>query len=141
MAHSMFYLEHPIRFKCTGCGKCCTGNKDAYVEVSAKEQRKIQTFLDISPAWFRRRYLSRFDDGDIAVAMDTQGRCPFLDKEDRCRIYPVRPMQCRTYPYWDEVLRSRSSWNHEAKYCEGIHRGPVVAVSKIKAELKRNKSG
>ena len=80
----MFYLETPIRFQCTGCGKCCTGNKDAYVEVSAKEQKKIEAFLDISPAWFRRRYLSRFDDGDIAMAMDADGRCPFLDKEDRC---------------------------------------------------------
>ncbi len=141
MAHVMFYLEHPIRFQCTGCGKCCTGNQEAYVEVSAKEQHKIQTFLNISPAWFRRRYLSRFDDGEIAVAMDTKGRCPFLNKDDRCRIYPVRPMQCRTYPYWDEVLGSSRSWNREAQYCEGIHRGPVVAIRKIKAELRRNKVG
>lgn len=136
MAHFMFYLEHPIRFQCTGCGKCCTGNQEAYVEVSAKEQQQIQTFLGISPAWFRRRYLSRFDDGELAVAMDTKGRCPFLDKEDRCRIYPVRPMQCRSYPYWDELVRSRSAWQREAHRCEGVGRGPIVARSHIERQIK-----
>lgn len=135
----MFYLKTPIRFQCTGCGKCCTGDENAYVAVSAKEQDRIIRYLDISRAWFRRRYLHRFDDGDIAVAMDADGRCPFLGRDNGCRIYPVRPRQCRTYPYWDEILHSRRAWNRESRHCEGIHQGPVIPLQKIQTELKRNR--
>ena len=57
------------------------------------------------------------------------------NKEDRCHIYPVRPMQCRTYPYWDELVRSRAAWQRESCCCEGIERGPVVARSHIERQL------
>lgn len=122
------HLKH-LRFECTGCGNCCTGNpRDYWVEVSDREQRRIADYLGISLRWLRRRYLVREDEGD---GLSMRGNaCVFLDGK-RCRIYPARPTQCRTYPYWPELLGSRAAWQAEAKRCEGIGRGKPLSENRV----------
>lgn len=132
----MYYKQHPLRFACTGCGKCCTGNNDHFVAVTHHEQKLIQRFLKISWRWFRRRYIERYEDGQEGLRLGDNGRCSFLGQDNRCRIYAVRPSQCSTYPYWPELVRSRSAWQREAHRCEGIGRGPVVSRSHIDRQLK-----
>lgn len=40
------------------------------------------------------------------VRRKMNGDCIFLEKEtNRCRVYPVRPMLCRTYPFYLEGLK------------------------------------
>jgi Fe-S-cluster containining protein len=124
----------PYRFACTGCGHCCTGNpKDFWVEVSRTEQVRIAKHLGISLAWLRRRYLVREAEGD-GISM-RGGQCVFLDGK-RCGIYAVRPTQCRTYPFWPELMTDKA-WRAEAKRCEGMGRGAIVPLEKIRRLLKR----
>lgn len=118
------------RFACTGCGKCCTGRGSYVVEVSRREQRRIQRFLSISWNWLRRRYVYRFDDETESIRMP-RGRCAFLDDGMRCRIYAVRPAQCRTYPFWPELV-TRQAWRAEARRCEGI----LLGKSKISVRVE-----
>ncbi|HEX9625833.1 MAG TPA: YkgJ family cysteine cluster protein [Acidiferrobacterales bacterium] len=133
----MFYKTTPLRFHCTGCGACCTGGMDHCVEIGADEQAAIQAFLGLDRARFRRRYLERLgDDGGRGIRLKRDGRCPFLDEGKRCAIYPVRPKQCRTYPWWPELVGSERAWLKEAKRCEGIGRGRVVPLRRIEAELE-----
>lgn len=40
--------------------------------------------------------------------------CVFLDPFGKCSIYPVRPIQCRTYPFWPSLLEDRETWESEA---------------------------
>jgi len=40
-----------------------------------------------------------------------------------CLVYPVRPRQCRTWPFWPEVLRSRDAWDRATEKCPGIGKG------------------
>ena len=134
----MFYKTEKLRFECTGCGDCCRGNPGQYyVYVSPGEAGKIQDFLGVSGAWFRRRYLARLDATTFGIRMMPAGYCSFLDSAGQCRIYSVRPVQCRTYPWWPEVVETRSGWRYEAKRCEGINRGAIVPLKKIKSALKR----
>ena len=54
------------------------------------------------------------------------GDCIFLDRSDgktKCSIYPVRPMQCRTWPFWDQNLHSIDAWNDAHRKCPGMNRG------------------
>jgi Fe-S-cluster containining protein len=45
--------------------------------------------------------------------------CIFLDRTtNHCQIYPVRPVQCRTYPFWPTVTASVASWNAECRRLE-----------------------
>jgi Fe-S-cluster containining protein len=42
--------------------------------------------------------------------------CIFLDMEtNHCQIYPVRPIQCSTYPFWTSILESEYHWNTEVR--------------------------
>jgi hypothetical protein len=132
----VYYEKNRIRFECTGCGVCCTGDASRYVEAGPQEQEAIRDYLQVSRAWFRRHYLTRVDDTTLGLRM-TRGRCLFLQENGRCRIYTVRPAQCRTYPWWPEVVQSKTSWQNEARRCEGINRGRVIPLKKIVAGLKR----
>lgn len=131
----MFYETNPLRFECTGCGRCCIGGGEYHVFLTDAAAEAIRQHLKLSRAWFRRHYLRHLPDGDQVATMGKDGRCIFLGKENGCRVYEARPIQCRTYPFWPEVVNSRSAWTREAKRCEGIDRGNVVPLSRIRKAL------
>jgi len=134
-----YYQRTPLRFHCTGCGACCTGGIDHYVEVSAGEREAIRGFLKLTAGWFRRRYLETVDEGVTGIRLNANGRCPFLGRDNRCRVYPVRPRQCRTYPWWPELVEHQRDWEQEAKRCEGMNRGAVVPLAVIQRGLARDR--
>ncbi len=44
--------------------------------------------------------------------------CIFFDeKKERCGIYPVRPSQCRTFPFWEQFKQNEKEVREE---CPGI---------------------
>jgi Fe-S-cluster containining protein len=46
---------------------------------------------------------------------EQQNRCIFLGADSKtCGIYKQRPAQCRTYPYWPQLLASPADWAEEA---------------------------
>jgi len=123
-----------IRFECTACGRCCTGGGEYVIEARPREQEAIRAWLGISRAWFRRRYLFRFDRETESLRMAPNGDCVFL-RDGRCGIYPVRPAQCRHYPFWPELVTRPWAWRAEARRCEGIGRGPRIAREDVLAHL------
>lgn len=127
------------RFECTGCGRCCYGGEGYYVAVTTAECRAMAACLGISLSWLRRRYLEPGEQGGYSIRFADDGACVFL-AETGCRIYPVRPLQCRTYPWWPEILRSKQAWRAEAKRCEGIGRGKVVPRHVIIASLRLSRA-
>jgi len=135
----MFYETNPLRFECTGCGRCCIGGGEYHVFLTDEAAETVRQHLKLSRAWFRRRYLRKLPDGDQVAAMGKDGRCIFLGKDNGCRVYEARPIQCRTYPFWPEVVNSRTAWTREAKRCEGIDRGNVVPLSRIRKALAAQK--
>lgn len=134
-----YYQRTPLRFHCTGCGACCTGGADHCVEVSPGERDAIRGFLNLTARWFRRRYLETDGEGLIGIRLNADGRCPFLADDNRCRVYPVRPRQCRTYPWWPELVERQHEWEQEAKRCEGMNRGPLVPIAVIERGLARDR--
>ena len=132
-----FFESASLRFSCTGCGKCCETAGDYYVYLTLKEAALIRGHLGLSHAWFRRRYLARLEEGELVLGPGRDDRCVFLDPDGRCRVYPVRPLQCRTYPFWPEVAGSRREWQREARRCEGIGNGPVVSRAAIRRAVRQ----
>lgn len=130
-----YYRRAPLRFRCTGCGACCTGGVNHEVALTSREAERIRKTLDVTPAWFRKRYLTRDDPDQPGIRLGRDGRCPFLGRNGRCRIYAVRPRQCRTYPWWPELISSRAAWLDEARRCEGMNQGEVVPLERIMRTL------
>ena len=131
-----FYLRQALRFSCTQCGQCCATAGDYYVYLTDEESERIRTHLQLSRNWFRRRYLQRIEDGEQVLASGPDERCIFLNADGKCRVYAVRPVQCRTYPFWPELVGTATAWNREARRCEGISQGRVVARSTIRRSLQ-----
>jgi len=49
----------------------------------------------------------------IFLTRDTPGKAG-------CSIYPVRPTQCRTWPFWTDNLKSPETWNRSGAKCPGM---------------------
>lgn len=131
-----FYKKTALRFHCTGCGKCCYGNPQShYIAITNQEAEQIQQHLRLSRDWFLRRYTRILPWGERGIRLNADGACPFL-ANTQCLIYRLRPAQCRHYPFWPEVVETRSGWQAEARRCEGINRGAIVPLEEIERCLK-----
>ncbi len=91
------------KFRCARCGRCCIG--DGYVSVDEEECDRIAQFLGLSGEEFRGQYTID-EDGYSRYLVDGSGDetpCVFLDYDVNglaaCRIDPVKPSQCRDFPY------------------------------------------
>ena len=127
----------PLRFECTGCGKCCTqGGEYAHVYVSDREVDALAGLLGVTPARFRRGYTD-VDGLGWRQLQFHDSRCTFLDPESqRCTVYAARPIQCRTFPFWPEIVGPRG-WSDDVRaLCEGIDRGDEVPRETVAAALR-----
>jgi hypothetical protein len=52
-----------------------------------------------------------------------------------CSVYPARPVQCRTYPFWATIVEDRDSWERESKSCPGIGVGRRHSADEIVERL------
>jgi Fe-S-cluster containining protein len=108
------------RFGCTRCGHCCL--QPGFVYFSPREVTAIAAHLGISEARFTRDHDLRWLPALRQWALDAQdGRgCPLLTSEQLCSVQPVKPVQCRTFPFWPELLDDAERWEATKRYCPGL---------------------
>ena len=84
---------------------------------------------DVKTELFKNKthgYYYDFADKDkkvLQLKKKEDGSCVFLDDNGACKIYPVRPLICRVYPFWysnDEVIEDSN----------GISGCPILGGSK-----------
>lgn len=133
-----WYHNRPLKFSCTQCGKCCTG-APGYVWVNEKEIEEIARFLKLTPKEVVQRYTRRVGHRLSLIERKSDYSCIFLE-DKTCRLYTARPTQCRTYPFWPSIMKSRESWEKEAEFCEGIGKeeAPSVPVEVIEKNLHQH---
>jgi Fe-S-cluster containining protein len=59
----------------------------------------IKYDLELDPKIYFRKV--KGEHGTYLAVKMIKGRCIFLNKEDRCRIYECRPVLCKLYPVID----------------------------------------
>ena len=122
-----------LRFACTRCGQCCTGAPGS-VRVSAAEAEAIARQVGLPLEEFLERCTRWLEDGALSLVEKPNLECVFWDREQGCTIYPVRPKQCRTWPFWRANLASPAHWTRASVACPGMDRGPLHEAGAI-AEL------
>ena len=124
------WYKEGLRFKCTGCGKCCQG--PGLVTLNLEEAEKISEHLDISIEEFFNLYGKKVNGKYFLKDLPGTEDCIFLENK-QCKIYHLRPTQCKTFPYWPSVLRTKQDWDREAKNCEGINHpdGELVFLNNL----------
>ena len=81
---------------CTRCANCC---KTLDTKVTSSDAERIAEHLNVATKAFAEAYLATDEFGDHKFR---QQPCPFLGEDGRCRIYSVRPADCREYPHTDK---------------------------------------
>lgn len=110
------------------CGNCCSG-PPGYVWMNEEEINQLALRFGIEPAEFLRGYARRIHGNWSLKERKTKHGmdCIFLERgEDglaRCGVYEDRPSQCRTWPFWPELLESRESFESAAETCPGLRKG------------------
>lgn len=80
---------------CLACANCCKTTGPLFTEADIE---RIAKFLRLKPNQFIDKYLRTDEDNDrVLKALP----CHFLDQENYCMIYDVRPKACREYPHTD----------------------------------------
>ncbi|WP_457595838.1 YkgJ family cysteine cluster protein [Hydrogenimonas sp.] len=106
---------------CERCeGNCCIG-ESGHIWVSVQKIPEMAAFLKMEREAFIKRYLEKVGYRYTIkekVVVEGEYDCIFFDRaKKRCEIYPVRPMQCRTYPFWDYFKEHTEELKRE---CPGI---------------------
>ena len=132
------WFEEGIAFECQRCGKCCvTHGGYAYVYLSSADIRAMASHLGLSESAFLEGYCARLA-GQIVLRFDSPD-CPMLE-DGRCIVYSVRPVQCRTWPFWPENL-SRDAWERKiVPFCGGVGKGKRIAkgtIERMAEEMER----
>ena len=132
-----------LHFECIGCGDCCAGPEEGYIWITKPEVEFLANHLAATVDDVKKKYLKRIG-LKHSIKEDSRTKdCIFLtDKKNDCRgceIYPVRPNQCRTWPFWSFNLHTPDQWNIAASRCPGINRGKFYSCEEIE-QIKNQKT-
>ena len=114
-----------VRFTCQkGCINCCT--QKGFVYLTEGDLSQAARFTGMTARAFERKYVYRTRN-EVRFRKPREKQCPFL-AEHGCSIHPAKPTQCRTFPFWPELLERESEWKGTAKFCPGIGKGPLIQI-------------
>lgn len=122
-------INNTINGRCSNCGNCCSN----ILLLTDKEISKIKKYIkenNIKPV--NRNSILNNEYKDV---------CPFLNKENRCNIYPIRAQICQNFicdnsvrddiNYLDVKVVNMLSTFFPKEYC------PEVNLSEIENNIKQ----
>ncbi len=130
-------MPHALRFACQpGCTRCCDTPGSVY--LTEQDLNNAANFTGMTPRAFEKRYVYRTKNlRRLRKPPDKQ--CPFLEPGKGCTIHPVKPVQCRLFPYWPELVEDSAAWKATGVRCPGIGKGDLIQIGtamEIAAEMK-----
>ncbi len=130
------WYEDGLRFKCTGCGDCCTGSP-GYVWVNQAEIDALAEHLGLLSAEFEKKYVRLVGvRRSLKELPRSNYDCVFLDSETRkCKVYEHRPRQCRTWPFWNSNVATPEAWEHTCEVCPGSGHGQLYQLEAIQEQV------
>ncbi len=101
------------KINCLDCAACC---KNYSPRFKTPDIKRISKHLQLKESAFIETYLRIDEDGDYVVKSTP---CPFLDDNNYCSIYSVRPSDCERYPYTNEdvFIKRKNITLKNAEFC------------------------
>lgn len=99
-----FHVLHDEVFEsidCLECANCCKTTSPLFIQ---KDVDRIAKHLNMKSAAFQHKYLVRDDEYDLVLK---ESPCAFLEDDNTCSIYDVRPRACAEYPHTNRKKMSQ----------------------------------
>jgi Fe-S-cluster containining protein len=108
------------------------------VFLSEKDLNKLASELKMDNDGFLSAYCRWVERGQGVELLSLKEKqnydCIFWNSG--CTVYQSRPLQCRTFPFWESVLCSAKTWEAAAGSCPGINSGSLRSYEEIKGCLQ-----
>jgi len=113
---------------CLECANCC---KNISPIITDKDIERISRFLKLRPAVLTEKYLHIDEDGDYVF---NNTPCPFLNEDNYCKIYDVRPKACSEYPHTSQpgFIKRFDLTIKNSLYCPAVYE----IIERIKIEME-----
>jgi hypothetical protein len=140
-ANTNKWYKDGLHFSCTECGNCCTG-PPGYVWVCPEEIGMLSQFIGRKDGRLADDQLRQIGIR-FSLTERSNGDCVFLQHlpsgQRVCEAYPVRPLQCRTWPFWNSNLQSQRAWDQAGRMCPGINRGKLHTFEEIEQQRTKER--
>jgi Fe-S-cluster containining protein len=121
-----FDYPNKIRFCCIFCGICCsdTISKNRHIIMLKHEAEQLSIELDKKISDFAIECIGK--EPYFFEMKKTDGKCVFLDENNKCSIYLVRPLICKCYPFELIDLKNEKFEFNVTYECPGIGLGNII---------------
>lgn len=126
-------MDEGLRFTCQpGCTACC--EVEGEVLVTQTDILRAAAFVGMEVPDFERRYVAG-PSGRRRLKKPRHAQCFFL-RGGGCSIHPAKPVQCRSFPFWPELVEYPANWEAASRRCPGINQGPLIPIEAIRRQLE-----
>ena len=132
-------IQNGLQFQCQGSGKCCTSHGEyGFVFLTLEDRQRFANYLKITTRSFTKNYCEK--KSGVWHLKEEKGKpdCIFL-KNKQCSVYHARPVQCRTWPFWPEVLNAKAWKKDVVSFCPGIEKGKIHTADEIRQVAQQQK--
>ena len=104
------------KIDCLDCANCCKNHSPTF---KATDIKRISKYLGLKEADFVDTYLKLDEENDFVVK---QSPCAFLNEDNSCHIYDVRPSDCSRYPYTEEdvFIKRKALTMANSMFCPAV---------------------
>jgi Fe-S-cluster containining protein len=126
-----------MRFECQpGCTACC--EQQGFVYLTEEDITRLAKYVKLTQTAFEVRYVYRTKN-QRRLRVPRHAQCEFL-KDGGCSVHPAKPLQCRAFPFWPELLNKRG-WEKTGKWCPGIGKGKLINIQLARETAAEMKAG
>jgi len=126
-----------LRFSCKRCS-CCCRHESGFVYLSENDLSRLANELKMEYTAFIQTWCRwiPFEWGAERLSLREKSNFDCVFWNAGCTVYDARPLQCRTYPFWDNIACSPAAWETAGRRCPGINSGELHTREEIERFLR-----
>jgi len=132
------FYDQGLYFECQRCSRCCR-YEPGFVFLSLRDLSDLEIALNRTRDDIMKEYCKIVDVGGskrVSLKERDNFDCIFW-ADGVCTVYEKRPLQCRSFPFWNTLLQSTEDWEEMKKRCPGIGKGRRHEIAEIRDWLAR----
>ncbi|MDR3335401.1 MAG: YkgJ family cysteine cluster protein [Treponema sp.] len=128
-------------FSCTRCSTCCR-YESGFVFLTKKDANLLAATVQVDYTDFVDTYCRwvPMGQGREQLSLREKPNYDCIFWENGCSVYEGRPLQCRTFPFWEVLLAVPGAWQAAAASCPGMGTGMLHTQDEIEAAIIRQRT-